>query len=143
MRKLPTKKLFTILILIALSLVVTQAAWGAEMNSIERALEVGKTAINEAFLGGATLDTSGGATGDPFVDGLFQVINSLLTLIGVIFFIVLIYGGYLWMFARGNEEQITKAKKITREVIIGIIIIVLARVFTEFILYQIGKSINI
>lgn len=78
-----------------------------------------------------------------FIFGIFQVINYLLSFIGVIFFIILVYGGYLWMFARGNEDQVLRAKKITREVIIGIIIIVLARVFVEFILSQIGESVKV
>lgn len=141
MKKLQTKKLFVILILIILSLVITQTAWGAEHTSIDRALEIGDKAITEAFGGGTPIDTTGGGTGDPFVYGLFQIINSLLTFVGVIFFLILIYGGYLWMFARGNEDQVLRAKKITKEVIIGIIIIVLARVFVEFILSQIGKSV--
>lgn len=93
--------------------------------------------INQAFGGGAIVaydETS-------FIIGVFVVINYLLTFTGIIFFILLIYGGYLWMFARGNEDQVLRAKKITKEVIIGIIIIVLARVFVEFILSQIGKSV--
>jgi len=77
-----------------------------------------------------------------FSGGLFKIINSLLNFIGVIFFLLLIYAGYLWMTARGNDEQIEKAKKITREVVIGLIIIVLARIITELILTYIGSAIE-
>lgn len=140
MKKLLPKKILSILILIVLSLAITQVVWGAE--NIEKALKGGETAIFEAFGGGEEFDLYGGETGDPFVYGLFQIINSILTFVGVIFFLILIYAGYLWMFARGNEDQVLKAKKITREVIIGIIIIVLARIITEFILIQIGASLK-
>ena len=77
-----------------------------------------------------------------FSGGLFKIINSLLNFIGVIFFLLLIYAGYLWMTARGNDEQIEKAKKITREVVIGLIIIVLARIITDLILTYIGSAIE-
>jgi hypothetical protein len=55
---------------------------------------------------------------------------------------LLIYAGFLWMTARGKEEQVDKAKRITREVVIGLIIIVLARIITEFVLTQIGNAIQ-
>jgi len=76
-----------------------------------------------------------------FALGLITIINQILNLIGILFFLLLIYAGYLWMMARGKEEQIEKAKNITREVVIALIIILLARVLTEFLLTQIGKAI--
>ena len=44
-----------------------------------------------------------------------------------------IYAGQLWMTARGNEEQITKAKAIIRGSIIGIIVIFSAYAITNFV----------
>jgi len=143
MKNKQSKKIFIALILTVLALVVVQGTLAAEKpTGLDKALEGGQTAIDEAFGGGASVVTSGGPLGGPFVYGLFQIINGLLTFTGVIFFLILIYGGYLWMMARGNEEQLTRAKRITREVIIGIIIIVLARIITEFILIQIGLSLK-
>lgn len=75
-----------------------------------------------------------------FEGTLLVILSSLLNLLAIIFFLLLIYAGYLWMNARGKEEQIEKAKKITREALIGLIIIILARILTEFILTQIGKA---
>ena len=73
-------------------------------------------AINEAF---GNVDTEVAPGKDPFLKFLLEVINQILTFIGVIFFLLLIYTGFLWMNARGNEEQVTKAKKMVREVTIG------------------------
>lgn len=75
-----------------------------------------------------------------FMGGLLLILNHLLTFLGILFFLGLIYAGHLWMTARGNEEQADKAKKITREIVIGIIIILLSRIFTEFIIYQINLA---
>jgi len=98
---------------------------------------LGKT-INEAYGGGSKVAVDG----NTFLGSLIIVINQLITLIGIIFLLLLIYAGYLWMTARGNDEEVNKAKKITRESVIGLIIILLARLLTEFILLQIGQAVK-
>jgi len=50
-------------------------------------------------------------------------LNIILGLTGVLFVILTIYAGYLWMTARGNEEQAEKALNYIKDAIIGIIII--------------------
>jgi len=81
-------------------------------------------------------------TGDnPFIKPLIVVLNQLLNFIGVLFFLLLLYAGSLWMNAKGKEEEIEKAKKITKEAIIGLVIIIMARLITEFLLTQIGKTL--
>lgn len=55
-------------------------------------------------------------------------------LLGVIAVILIIYSGMLWMTAGGKEEQITKAKKIIIQSIIGIIIIALTYAIITFVL---------
>lgn len=51
------------------------------------------------------------------------IIGAVLGLIGAFFLVLMIYGGYMWMTARGNEEQVTKAKEIIIRNLIGLIII--------------------
>jgi len=78
-----------------------------------------------------------------FMAALMGVVNILLTLVGVFFIILLIYGGYLWMDARGGEEKIEKARKVIIPAVIGIVIIIAARIMTEFILSAVlGSSIT-
>jgi hypothetical protein len=108
----------------------------AKDTFFDRMIEGIETATNEAYGGGQKVDIKP----TTFPSGLFIMINYLLNFLGVLFFLLLIYGGYLWMNARGQEEQLSKAKKIVREVVIGLIIIVLARVFTEFLLFQFRKA---
>lgn len=62
------------------------------------------------------------------------IIGYGLAFVGVIFFILMIYAGFLWMTARGNEEQITKAQDLIKSAIIGIIIVFLSYVITNFVL---------
>ncbi|MBP8599885.1 hypothetical protein KBI31_01445 [Patescibacteria group bacterium] len=63
-----------------------------------------------------------------------KVINVVFGLTGVIVFVLIIYGGILWMTAGGNDEQVKKAQKIIQRAVIGLIIVVLAYAITYFIL---------
>ncbi len=61
-------------------------------------------------------------------------INTLLTLLGVVFLLLMIWGGIMWMTAAGNDSKVDKAKKIIISSAIGITIILLSQVITFFIL---------
>ncbi|MDD2807262.1 MAG: hypothetical protein PHW95_01925 [Patescibacteria group bacterium] len=69
-----------------------------------------------------------------------QVIKGLLTILGVVFMAYIIYAGYLWMMARGNEESVTKAKAIIRGSIIGIIIVLSAYAITAFVVSKVAAA---
>jgi len=61
------------------------------------------------------------------------VVKAFLGLLGVIFLILMIYAGYIWMTAGGEEEKVTKAKDTIRRAIIGLIIVVAAYSITYFV----------
>ncbi len=71
----------------------------------------------------------------------FDVIGSLLYVVlgtvGVIFVIVTIQGGFLWMTAGGNEDQVNRARQKITNGVIGVVIIFAAYLLTSFILNQI------
>ncbi len=62
-----------------------------------------------------------------------QIIGSLLSLVGVIFLVLMIYGGITWMTASGNDKQVDKAKNIITYAIIGLVIILSAYTITAFL----------
>ena len=62
-----------------------------------------------------------------------QVINAFLGLFGVIFMILIIYGGYRWMMAAGREEELSKGKSIIRSAVIGLIIVLTAYSISYFV----------
>ncbi|KPJ84828.1 hypothetical protein AMJ57_05330 [Parcubacteria bacterium SG8_24] len=66
-----------------------------------------------------------------------EMIGPLLGLVGVLFMILVIYAGFLWMTAGGNEERVTKARKILVGATIGVIIVFSAYAITEFVLSQV------
>ncbi|MBI4281380.1 hypothetical protein HY625_01005 [Candidatus Uhrbacteria bacterium] len=61
------------------------------------------------------------------------IINAFLGLLGVAFLGLLIYGGYTWMTAQGNEEGVGTAKKIITQAVIGLAIVLAAYVISYFV----------
>lgn len=112
------KKLFSILFVIILLTSV------ANLNLVN----VAEADQTDAFVEGAGLSTN-----IELADIIASVITAFLSLLGIIFLILIIYGGYLWMTAGGNEEQVTKAMDIIKKAIIGLIIIVSAYAITYFV----------
>jgi len=60
-------------------------------------------------------------------------VSAFLALLGVIFLVLMLYAGYHWMTARGEEEKVEKAKDTITRAIIGLIIVVGAYAIWAFI----------
>jgi len=61
------------------------------------------------------------------------VIQAILSLLGLVFFVLVIYAGFLWMTARGDETKVEKSKDILKSSIAGLFIIVSAYAITVFV----------
>lgn len=62
-----------------------------------------------------------------------MAINVLLSLIGLIFLVLMVYAGFLWMTARGEEDQVNTARKIIIQALIGLFIVVSAYAITYLV----------
>lgn len=62
-----------------------------------------------------------------------KVLNISTTFLGVIFLLLMIYAGYLWMMARGNEQEVEKAKNIIIYAVIGLVVVLAAYAATNLI----------
>lgn len=75
-----------------------------------------------------------GTSGQSDVGSLVgSIVNGALTLVGTIFFILMVYAGYLWLGSRGEEEKVEKAKDIIRASIIGLVVVLSAYAITVFV----------
>ena len=75
-----------------------------------------------------------GANAETFLSTrLGSIIGTLLSFLGVIFMVLVIYAGVLWMTARGAEAQVDKAKDILVNAIIGLILVLAAYAITAFV----------
>ncbi len=61
-----------------------------------------------------------------FAKRIGNVINLAIGIFGVVLLGLLIYAGYLWTNARGNEEEVTQAKNIIKEAVIGLFLVFIA-----------------
>jgi hypothetical protein len=68
------------------------------------------------------------------------VINTVLSFLGVIFLILIMYAGFLWMTARGNEQRLEKAKDTLTAAIIGLLIIASAYAISFFVMSKISTQ---
>lgn len=129
------KKHFFALILISLFLALTFAPGLYAASMFDQISGSVKTFTDQAIGGGQAVRVDQ----TTFLNSLMKIINYLLTFLGTLFMLGVIYAGFLWMTAKGNEEQVGKAKEMIKQFVIGLIIIISARIITEFILINIGR----
>jgi len=70
-----------------------------------------------------------------------QIIQIVLSFLGVLFLGLMIYAGFMWITAAGNGQKADKAKEIVIESAIGLIIVIVAYAITSFI-YNYFGTIN-
>src|SRR3989338_8039000 len=63
-----------------------------------------------------------------------EIIKIFLGLLGIIFLGLIIYGGYLWMTAMGDEEKIKKSQQTIVPAVVGVVIILAAYSLVHFVL---------
>jgi len=74
-----------------------------------------------------------------------RFINLFLAFLGVIFLAIVIYSGFNWMMAKGNQQAVDDAVKHIESASIGIVIIILSYIFINFLVFKImgiGTGLN-
>ncbi len=68
-----------------------------------------------------------------------NLVITLLGIVGILFMLLILYGGYTWMMGSrsGKEKEINNAKTILTNATIGLMIVIAAYVLTYFIATQI------
>lgn len=80
-----------------------------------------------------TGDKVEGVSREPLSAQVGNIVGAILSFVGVIFLLLMIYGGLMWMTARGNEEQVQKARSTIVAAIIGLVVVMAAYAITSFI----------
>ncbi len=84
---------------------------------------------NIAFIGG--YKTGSGATTIPKIVGM--IINTLLSVTGLIFIVLTVFAGFNWMTSQGNDEKIKKSQDSLKSSVIGLIVTLSAWTIWNFI----------
>lgn len=71
-----------------------------------------------------------------------NLISAVIGFLGVILFLYLLYGGFLWMTAGGDAGQVKTATAYIRNAIIGLVIIAMAYAVSTFVIQSLGKAVS-
>ncbi|MBI4437935.1 Ig-like domain-containing protein [Candidatus Uhrbacteria bacterium] len=85
----------------------------------------------------SALETVGSVSGlptDNIAIIIARIIRQFLMVIGILFTVLIVYAGFLYLTARGEPDPVKKAKKIFQQSIIGLVIIFSAYGIATFIL---------
>ena len=88
-------------------------------------------------------DSSSDIDEETFAETLAKIIKIVLGLLGIIFLILIIYAGFVWMTSSGNEEKVGRAKGIMMAAIIGVTIIIAAYIITIFVIQNLLEATGV
>jgi len=74
------------------------------------------------------------------ISSISRIINILLGFLGVVAVILVLWGGFKWMTAAGEESKIEEAKKLMGAGVVGLIIILAAYAITAFVVSQLTEA---
>lgn len=66
-------------------------------------------------------------------DIIGNVIKVLLSVLGIVFVVLVVYAGFLYLTSAGEDEKVKKAKKLLSQSVIGLVIIVAAYAIAAFV----------
>ena len=75
-----------------------------------------------------------GATGTSLTTVIGNGINVLLGLLGIVFLVLVVYAGFLYLTDQGAGEKAKKAMKLLTTAVIGIVIIVAAYAISNYVI---------
>ncbi len=82
---------------------------------------------------------------DPEIEprrAVVNIINIALSFLGLIAVIIVIYGGFVWMTSGGEAEKVNKAKKILKNGLIGLAIILLSWGIVTWVISQLAGGLS-
>lgn len=69
------------------------------------------------------------------VESIVQVsINALLSLLGIIFVVLTVYGGIIWMNAGGNDKKVEEGRSIISQALVGLVVVLAAAAISYFVM---------
>jgi type IV secretory pathway VirB2 component (pilin) len=69
-----------------------------------------------------------------------QVVNIILGFLGIIAVVIILFAGFKWMTAGGNEEQVGEARKTLLQAVIGLAVVFLAWAIASFVITNLGTA---
>ncbi len=90
----------------------------------------------------ATAGAAGLGRADTDLPGIIgRFVGGLISLLGVVFVLLLVYGGFIWMTAQGSEEKIKKAKSIITSAVIGLVVVFASYAIAQAVIGALATSL--
>ncbi|MFA6410026.1 MAG: hypothetical protein WCW26_00410 [Candidatus Buchananbacteria bacterium] len=105
-------------------------------NEVGNSIDTQLLPIKEAY-GNPTVDDK------TFARTIAEIIKIVLGFLGVIFLVLIIYAGMLWMTSAGNDEKVKTAKDIIIAATIGLAIVLAAYAITFFVVDNLLKATGV
>jgi hypothetical protein len=77
------------------------------------------------------------------VEIIVQIINIILTFVGSIFMILIIWAGFKWMTSAGNTDAIKKSRETIINAVIGLAVILASYVIVNFVIRNLVLGIGV
>lgn len=90
-----------------------------------------------------TAGDAGYNTGLSFSPYVGALINGALGVLGVLFLILMFYGGMLWLTSEGETDKIKKARGFIFHSILGLIITLFSFGIAQFVIYLLTKGTGV
>jgi hypothetical protein len=90
--------------------------------------------MNEEDILGVSYGAASGLGGGDVRIVIGNIISAALTLLGIIAVLLMLYAGFTWMTAGGNEEKVTTAKRTILYAVIGLAIIMTSYAITRYVI---------
>ncbi len=68
------------------------------------------------------------------------VLNGLFAVLGLVFLVLMVYGGMLWMLSEGKEKKTNEARGFIFHSVVGLILILAAFAITNFVVGQLTEQ---
>lgn len=88
----------------------------------------------------AEVASAAGFSSSSIFEIIGTLINVFLGLLGIVFLLLVLYAGFLWMTAGGDDKQVDKAKKMLINATVGLVITLSAYAITMFIVNWISTG---
>ena len=119
------KKIFVVLAM--MSVMVPSFAFAADFG------------LKGAAQGTGLINTQG-SSATTIPDLIGSIVGIALSFVGAIFFLLILYAGFLWMTAFGSSEKVDKAKDIMQHAAIGLVIVLAAYAISSFVFSKLTEA---
>ncbi len=123
--------------MLALLAIVLTVGAGLAFGSRAFAQVVDPTSGLESFAEAAGFTSQGDLTVI-----IARLIRTAISFLGILAVVFVLYGGFLYMTAGGNDDKVKRAKKVFTSAIIGLVIVLSAFAIVQFVLSQLTSALG-